>query len=235
MSVTDVTDRSSERMLSHDRLADRFDDLMNEYDVSRRVEVLVDEFLEDADVRLRLVLDAGCGTGRATAALARRHANVVAVDIGERLVTRARQRCECRPVVGSVVSLPFPDATFDVVLSTEVIEHVTHPPDAVKEFARVLKPGGHLVLSTPNWLWQAPVRIASALRVRPYDGLENFLTPAELRAAALDAGFVLVEHRGIHLLPFQIGWIHGLLKYIDRYGTSLLPLMINQCLHGVKQ
>src|SRR5438309_12116876 len=101
MTSADMTDRSSDKMLSHDRLADRFDTLMNEYDVSRRVEVLVDEFLDDADVCRRLVLDAGCGTGRATAALARRQANVIAVDIGERLVTRARQRCDCRPVVGS--------------------------------------------------------------------------------------------------------------------------------------
>jgi len=226
---------SREAMLAHDRLADRFDELMNEYDVARRVEVLVDEFLSDEDVCRRLVLDAGCGTGRATAALARRDADVVAVDIGERLVTHTRERCSCRPVVGSVIALPFADATFDVVLSTEVIEHIPHPSQAVREFGRVLKRGGHLVLSTPNRLWQAPVRLASALKVRSYDGLENFLTPRQLRNAASDAGLTLMEHRGIHLLPFQITWMHPFLKYMDRYGVSLLPLMINQCVHAVKQ
>lgn len=208
---------------------------MNEYDVSRRVEVLVGEFLVDADVRGRTVLDAGCGTGRGTAALAGHHADVVAIDIGLKLAAAARRRCACRPAVGNVMSLPFSDATFDVVLSMEVIEHLPDPALAVKEFGRVLKKGGHLVLSTPNWLWQAPVRLASALRLRPYDGLENFLAPRELRAAARNAGLTVLEHRGIHLLPFQIRPIQPFLRYMDRYGVALLPLMINQCLHGVKQ
>ena len=225
----------AEKMLAHDRLADRFDELMNEYDVARRLEVLVHEFLTDMDLRGRLALDAGCGTGRATAALAARGACVVAVDLGERLVAHARRRCACRPAVGSVMALPFPDATFDIVLSTEVIEHLPRPALAVQEFARVLKVGGHLVLSTPNWLWQTPVRLASALKMRPYNGLENFTTPGELRSAATGAGLAPVEHRGIHLLPFQLRWMHPFLKYMDRYGVALLPLMINQCLHAVKR
>jgi 2-polyprenyl-3-methyl-5-hydroxy-6-metoxy-1,4-benzoquinol methylase len=224
-----------DKMRSHDRLADRFDDLMNEYDVSRRVDVLVHNFLGGEDLRGRRVLDAGCGTGRATAALADRGAEVVAFDIGERLVARARRRCECRPAVGSVMSLPFADATFDVVLSTEVIEHLPQPSLAIREFARVLKPGGHLVLSVPNWLWQGPVRLASALGLRPYEAFENFLTPGELRAAAAASGLTIVEHRGIHVLPFQIPGIHPVLKYMDRFGARLLPLMINQCLHAVKR
>ena len=134
-----------------------------------------------------------------------------------------------------MVSLPFQNATFDVVLSTEVIEHVPHPPTAVREFARVLKSGGHLVLSTPNRLWQTPVRLASALRIRPYDGLENFLTTGELQTTASDAGLSVIEHRGIHLFPFQLRWIHPLLKYMDRHGTVLRPLMINQYLQAVKR
>ena len=227
--------RADEKMLAHDRLADSFDELMNEYDVARRVDVLVHEFLAGLDLHGRRVLDAGCGTGRATAALAARGADVVAVDLGERLVARTRRRCACRALVGTVLSLPFPNASFDVVLSTEVIEHLPDPAAAVKEFARVLTPGGHLVLSTPNRLWQGPVRLASALRLRPYDGLENFMRPRELRQAAAGAGLDLVEHRGIHLLPFQITFMHPVLKYMDRYGAALLPLMINQAVHAVKR
>lgn len=225
----------AEKMLAHDRLADRFDELMNEYDVTRRVDVLVNEFLGGIELRGRRVLDAGCGTGRATAALVARGADVVAVDLGQRLVARTRQRCACRPLVGTVLSLPFPGDAFDVVLSTEVIEHLPEPAAAVKEFARVLKPGGHLVLSTPNALWQGPVRLASALRLRPYDGLENFMTPAALRGSAIGAGLEPVEHRGIHLLPFQIAFLHPFLKYMDRHGAALLPLMINQAVHAVKR
>jgi 2-polyprenyl-3-methyl-5-hydroxy-6-metoxy-1,4-benzoquinol methylase len=159
---------AAERMLAHDRLADRFDELMNERrDAARRRPR--QRVSRGGRSPRPTGLDAGCGTGRATAALAGRGADVVAIDLGERLVARTRLRCACRPLVGSVMVLPFPDATFDVVLSTEVIEHVPDPALAVKEFARVLKPGGHLVLSTPNRFWQGPVRLASAIGLRPYD------------------------------------------------------------------
>ena len=51
--------------------------------------------------------------------------------------------------IGSAEELPFPDDSFDTVLCTEVIEHLRHPARAVGEMARVLKPGGHLILTAP--------------------------------------------------------------------------------------
>src|SRR5262249_4030835 len=195
-----LDDAARERMLAHDRLGDRFDDVINEYDVARRLEVLVDEFLGPCDLRGLKALAAGCGTGRATERLVRRGARVTALDFGSRLVDFTKRRCACAPAVGSILQLPFTDAAFDVVLSTEVIEHVPDPEAAVREVARVLVRGGHLVLSTPNRLWQTPVRLASAIGARPYDGLENFLRPSRLRRVVEDAGLRVVEHRGIHIL-----------------------------------
>lgn len=95
---------------------------------------------------------------------------------------------------------------------------------------RVLKPNGYLSLSTPNLLWQTPVRIASKLGLRPYDGLENFISPKKLRDAILELNGKLVVHRGIHLVPFQFGFLNGFNRYMDRFGKSLLPLMINQAI-----
>jgi len=70
--------------LTHDRLVGQFDDLMDDYDVWRRREILIDRFL-GAAVRGKLVLDGGCGVGGMTRRLVERGARVVAVDIGPRL------------------------------------------------------------------------------------------------------------------------------------------------------
>lgn len=224
----------TEKALAHDRLVDEFDALMNEYDVKRRLEVLIDEFLQYEDLCGKLTLDAGSGTGHGSRRLSDKGAWVVSIDIGFNLVHRTRRRCKCAPTVASVLHLPFADNTFDIVFSSEVIEHTPFPLIAAAELYRVLKPGGHMILSTPNWAWQLPVRLASALRLRPYDGFENFVKPARLRGVLEEAGCQIVKHKGIHLLPFQLSFAQSLLRRIDDYGHFLLPIMINQCLHCTK-
>lgn len=54
-------------------------------------------------------------------------------------------------VVASIEAMPFPDAHFDSVLCTQVLEHVPHPHIAMKEISRVLKPGGYCLLTVPQW------------------------------------------------------------------------------------
>jgi SAM-dependent methyltransferase len=52
-------------------------------------------------------------------------------------------------IVSDISSIPQPDSSFDVILCTEVFEHIPHPLDALKEFSRLLKPGGYLILTAP--------------------------------------------------------------------------------------
>jgi 2-polyprenyl-3-methyl-5-hydroxy-6-metoxy-1,4-benzoquinol methylase len=219
--------------LAHERLVDRFDELMDDYDLGRRTEVLVHQFL-GAGIRGKLVLDAGCGVGGVTASLVATGARVVALDIGRALAAETRARCDCDAVVGTLSSMGFADASFDAVLSSEAIEHTPDPRQAARELYRLVKPGGDLVISMPNRLWQTPVRAASAVGLRPYDGHENFLWPWQLRQVLEQAGAGIVDHRGIHLWPFQITPLRSLSRWVDRFGAWLLPLMINQCLHARK-
>jgi dolichol-phosphate mannosyltransferase len=98
------------------------------------------------------VLDIGCGSSRIIGGLP---PGSVAVDVLQRKLRYARKFN--RPLVrGSGFALPFPDASFPCVLCSQVIEHVPKESPILDELCRVLKPGGRLVLGTPdyaNWQW----------------------------------------------------------------------------------
>lgn len=210
-------------------MADAFDQVMNRYDLERRLTVLINDFLGDRDLRSLSVLDAGAGTGWGSFRLKQRGAQVVSMDIGPHLVRLATTRCGTVGIVGDVLEAPFRDNSFDVVFSTEVIEHTPNPRQAVGELYRILKPSGRLVLSTPNKAWLWAVKLANWVGARPFDGLENFLWPRELRREFEKLGGRIIQHKGLHLLPFQLNLLHPMLQRLDRYGNKLLPLMINQC------
>ncbi|MGP3947471.1 class I SAM-dependent methyltransferase [Streptomyces sp. 7N604] len=99
------------------------------------------------------VLDVGCGDGSAAAAAARVLAGhrIVGVDWSQDALRRAAPRVPY-VVRGELTDggLPFGTATADAVLFSEVIEHLVDPDAALDELRRVLRPGGHLMLSTPN-------------------------------------------------------------------------------------
>ena len=96
-------------------------------------------------------LDAGCGDGRYLAALApelpKRRAGC---DLSERILETARQRVDADFRQANLEALPFDDDEFDLVLCSQVIEHVLDPDLALAELGRVLRPGGTLVISTDN-------------------------------------------------------------------------------------
>ncbi|MGI9183945.1 MAG: class I SAM-dependent methyltransferase [Solirubrobacteraceae bacterium] len=98
------------------------------------------------------VLDLGCGAGTFTAALAGVGASVIGADVAEAALRRARQRhpgLEFRRVACGD-ALPFADGAFDLVWSSEVIEHVADTARWLSEVRRVLARRGRLLLTTPN-------------------------------------------------------------------------------------
>lgn len=101
----------------------------------------------------REVLDVACGVGYGTATLARVAGRVVGGDIDEPSVSYARRRY-ARPNVEFVVldatALPFDDGSFDAVCSFETIEHLDDPQALARESARVLRPDGTFLVSTPH-------------------------------------------------------------------------------------
>lgn len=99
--------------------------------------------------RFERVLEAGCGTGYMARALAERYRwRIVPVDLGWEGLTFARRMGVERPVQCDIAALPFPDAAFDAVVSLDVLIHFPRGGErqAVRELARVLAPGGLLVV-----------------------------------------------------------------------------------------
>jgi SAM-dependent methyltransferase len=103
-----------------------------------------------------LLLDLGCGTGALSRDLAR-WARVVGADQSDLALDLCRARGLTRLVQATVERLPLGTATVDAVLALDIFEHVADDVQALAEAARVLKPGGLLVLSVPAFqhLWSA--------------------------------------------------------------------------------
>jgi len=214
----------------HERLGEQFDRALSEYDTQCRVDVLVDQFLVPRLVPGAEVLDVGCGLGFFSERLQAAGARVTASDIGPGLLDRTRTRVGCECVQADALSLTehFGKNRFDFVLSSECIEHTPDPRLALRQMASVLRPGGWLAVSTPNVLWYPAVALASWLRIRPFDGYENFLSWRSMRETLRNAGLRIEREMGLHLFPFQFG-MHRLSRWCDRRLQRLRGAMINVC------
>lgn len=221
---------------SHERLGERFREAVSDYDTGRRLEILIDRFLPAERIRGRRVLEVGTGLGFFSERLHSRGAVVTATDLGPRLVEQVRRTVGCEALCVDALALEhhFGRACFDVVLSSECIEHTPDPQEAIRQMAAVLKPGGYLSLSTPNLVWQPVVRAASRWKLRPFDGLENFSTFGTIRRTLQQQNVEVLEEYGLHLFPFQLP-LHSLSRWCDRRLQSFRCLMINLCVLGRKR
>jgi 2-polyprenyl-3-methyl-5-hydroxy-6-metoxy-1,4-benzoquinol methylase len=215
------------KLYFYDTIAERFDAVANPYDLHRRLEIVFDELLGAEDLSGRSILDAGCGTGWFSQRAAARGARVTALDIGLALLRQVRQKTHPALVAADVCLLPFRDGAFDVVISSECIEHTLDPRRALSELARVTRPGGLLLVTVPNRAWRFSATIAAWLRLRPYEGYEHWLGWREMRRLLGRAGVSILEMRGFHLVPPLARASWALLRSADRYGRTLGPVMLN--------
>lgn len=106
------------------------------------------------DVRGLRVLEIGCGRGAFARWLAEQGADVVAADFSPAAVEIAARLVPAgvETLAADVQQLPFPDESFDLVVSLETLEHVPDPSAGLAELVRVTRRGGRLVVTTPNYL-----------------------------------------------------------------------------------
>jgi SAM-dependent methyltransferase len=189
-----------ERAIGYDRMLGRI--------TARVVDPLLDAAAVAAGAR---VLDVACGPGDATAAAAARGASAVGVDVATAMVHLARRRHRGLPFLcAAAEALPFATGTFDTVIGGFLVHHLAEPVPVVREFARVLAPGGRLALTA----WDRPERcrlvgvlvdaIAQVGAAPPADlppgpPFFRFSTDAALAGLLTDGGFGAVE---VHTVAF---------------------------------
>jgi 2-polyprenyl-3-methyl-5-hydroxy-6-metoxy-1,4-benzoquinol methylase len=215
------------RALFYERFAGDFDARMNRLEVGKRLALVFEDVLARSELSGRRLLDAGCGTGLFSRMAVDRGARVTSMDVGEQLLAEVAKKCASERVVGDLLALPFDDESFDFVICTEVIEHTVEPRIAVAELARVLRPSGILVLTTPNRNWHFAIRLANFLRLRPYKGLENWVRWRDLRRWLQDERLELLEYRGFNALPFFNAPTYRLSSSLDKFGARAGWAMIN--------
>lgn len=160
------------------------------------------------------LLDAGCGGGLLAPHLFGRGYRHVGVDLSATAVGVARSH-GLRALRADVRHLPFPDASMEVVVAGEILEHVAPMPDVVSELCRVLAPGGRLVIDTiaAGRVGRVlAVTIAERIPGGPPPRLHDpalFIDREELLAVAARHG-VSLRLRGLRpSLPAYLGWLAG--------------------------
>jgi SAM-dependent methyltransferase len=145
-------------------------------------------------VRGRRVLEVGCGEGYGTALLATQAASIMGVDYDALTIAHAAATYPIAEFVrANLAALPVADRSVDVVATLQVIEHVWNHGEFVRECLRVLRPGGLLLVTTPNRLTFSPGRDKP---VNLFHTKE--FTAAELSALLTQHGFEVVTVYGLH-------------------------------------
>jgi SAM-dependent methyltransferase len=170
-------------------------------------------------------LDAGCGAGTYTRVLAADGRSVVAVDYSMPTVVKARQRVEGSAGAGwltaDVTKLPFASGSFDGAVCFGVMQALSSPNAALREFRRILQPGGTLWVDALNARC-LPSALAEARRVKEGKAAHlRYDEPAAFKAALAQSGFDSLQ---LHWAPIVPGRWRALQRLVE---TSMFSATLN--------
>jgi len=166
------------------------------------------------------MIDVGAGAGRHSFEAYRRGADITAFDMDkeelENVATmfeamaaagEAPAAAHAEAVSGDALALPYADSTFDVVVASEILEHVPADDDAIAELVRVLKPGGKLAVTVPRWLPERLCWLLSDEYHANEGGHIRIYKADELRAKIDARGLQFTGSHHAHALHSPYWWI----------------------------
>ena len=166
------------------------------------------------------VIDVGCGAGRHSYEAYRRGADVIAFDQNAEELAEvdtmlqamgaegeAPESAKAQVVVGDALALPYPDGTFDVVIASEILEHVPDDETALAELVRVLRPGGSLVVTVPRWLPEKICWLLSDSYHANEGGHIRIYQADELRSKVEACGAIFTGSAHAHALHSPYWWL----------------------------
>ena len=180
------------------------------------------------------VLDVGCGPGFLLAEMADEvgaSGKVNGIDASAAMIALARNRCARAPAIdlreANALALPFADEAFDVVISTQVYEYVADIATALREAARVLRPGGRLLIVATDWessVWSNSdeARMARVLEAWREHGAESRL-PRSLPKRLREAGLSLDRVDVIPIVNIEYDpntYSHSMISVMAKFGAG---------------
>ncbi len=212
----------------------------------RFIDEVVTEFVSRTDLE---ILDLGCGTGWLSKALSR-YGTVTGIDFAPQTIAKAQHEYgdhghfmvadPASPTMGL-------SNTFDLVVASEVIEHVEDHAAFATLIASLLRPNGWLILTTPNLRLKHYV-MADARKRKYWQPIENWLAPTQLTNLLRHHGFIIRRHEGFTTsknfgyTPIQRAAGHWLVRRAAerlglrrQYGRLILPLAMYQLVIAQKR
>ncbi len=143
------------------------------------------------------ILDVGCGSGTIVKRLLKKGKKTIGIDIGKKFVDFCKSKYKSAVFCEADAQfLPFSNKCFDTIVCSEVIEHLENPEKALKEFNRVLRPRGKLILTTPNisFLWAFVEAIWTRIRRKMLETRHKSFTRRRLRFLLDRSGFNILHN-----------------------------------------
>lgn len=192
-------------------------DHVNEWSRKRAESIL--QLLQSLNIDHPNILDFGCGTGWLSEMLAN-FGPTTGVDLAESVIATAKSRSpHITYIAGDIFQIPLPNNHFDIVVSQEVIAHVTDQAAYLDRVAQVLKPQGYLIITTPNKF----IIDRGDFPPQPPEHIERWLTMRKFKRL-LRSRFQLL--RSTSILPMGD---RGILRFINSNKlNSLLGFFVSQ-------
>lgn len=175
---------------------------------------LIEYLIKRFDInRAGKVLEIGCGRGDFLLEFQKSGLQAFGIDRESSAIEFSKD-LDIRKCDISTDKLPFPENYFDVIYHKSLIEHLYDPDNLMKETLRTLKPGGKLIVLTPDWWSQMKNFYEDITHCRPYD-------ESSMQDALLIYGFKNILTERFHQLP--VLWKYKIVKIV----SSLLKLLLN--------